>query len=161
MISDKDILARLQKGESIDDIMKEIEASVNTALSEKKRLDDEAEAKRVAEEQARLDAEKAERTAKYDAVCELLLAVAQLGHAWGWAEIETAVAECDEDDINELVDTIESYVHMFKMFGGGLTFPLGGSKPKVEVKTQPRVETVKVDASDDAITKFLKTHKLF
>lgn len=156
MISDKDILARLQKGENIDDIMKEIEASVNIALSEKKRLDDKAEAKRKAEEQARLDAEKAERTAKYDAVCELLLAVAQVGHAWGWNEIEVAVGECDEKDINELVDTIDSYIGMIKILGGGLTFPLGGSKPKaVEIRVE------KPDTPDDVIAKFLKTHKLF
>jgi len=70
------------------------------------------------------------------------------------------VAECDEDDINELVDTIESFVHMFKMFGSGLTFPLGGSKPKVEITKKPEAE-MKPNTSDDAIIKFLKAHKLF
>lgn len=168
MITDKEILERLQKGESIEDIMKEIEASVNTALSEKQRLDEEkaAEAKRQVEEQARLEAEKSKRADKYNAVCELLLAVGAIGKAWGWQEVVDVAMDCDADEINELVDTIDAYGEMVKMYAqiGGLTFPLGGSKPKVEkkveAKPQPTVEA-KVDPADEIIKKFLMGNKLF
>ena len=172
MITDKEILERLQKGESIEDIMKEIEVSVNSALSEKQRLDEEkaAEAKRIAEEQARLEAEKAKRADKYNAVCELLLAVGSIGKAWGWQEVVDVAMNCDADEINELVDTIDAYGEMVKMYAqiGGLTFPLGGSSPKVEVKPQPKVEkkpeptvATKIDTADEIIKKFLMGNKLF
>ena len=144
--------------------MKEIEASVNTALSEKQRLDEEkaAEAKRQAEEQARLAAE-AKKADKYNAVCELLIAIGSIGKAWGWQELIDVAMKCSGDEINELVDTIETYSEMVKMCAQ-ITFPLGGSKPKVETKVeakpQPTVEA-KVDPADEIIKKFLMGNKLF
>lgn len=171
MITDKDILARLVAGESIDDIMNEITKNVNSALQEKEKLDEEArikaeearkaeEAKRQAEEEAKLNKE-----AKRNAICEIINGVRALATVYGWGEI---VEFCDEmtlEDMDDLIDTIEEYAEMFKLYAkiGSLTFPLGGSKPKVEKdETKPaekKTITIKTPASavptDEAIMRFL------
>lgn len=166
MINEQDLVARLMAGESIDDIMSEITKNVNSALQEKERLDKEAAAKRQAEEDAKRKAEEERkaREAKLNnkkiAVRGLLDAIADLCDIWGWDDIAKECDDATEDDIAELVEMIDSYGEMVKMYAkiGGLTFPLGGSKPKVEKKpeetkakpVEKKSYTVKAPASSDA-----------
>lgn len=172
MITDKDILARLVAGESIDDIMSEITKNVNSALQEKEKLDKEAEEKRAAAEKARLEAEaqkKAEKQAmdkKRTAVRSLLDGIADAAEAWGWDEIAQTCDEADEADIDDLIEMIDTYGQMFKMYAqiGNLTFPLGGSKAKPEVKAEKKPEVAtkekKPVSAEEAILRFLSGNGL-
>ena len=169
MINEKDIVARLVAGESIDDIMNEITKNVNSALQEKERLDKEAEeAKRKAEaEHARQEAEKLSQEAKRNAIYEIINGLRNLATIYGWNEVIEVCNDFDEADANDLIEMIEQYAELFKMYAqiGKLTFPLGGNKPKVEtvkVEKKPTVEvkTAKVLDASDAINRFLKGYGL-
>lgn len=177
MINEKDIVARLMAGESIDDIMNEITKNVNSALQEKERLDKEAEeAKRKAEaEHARQEAEKLSQEAKRNAIYEIINGLRNLATIYGWNEVVEVCDDFDETDAKELIEMIEQYAELFKMYTqiGGLTFPLGGSSPKVEAKTQPKAKIIEIDKNptveaktakalnaSDAINRFLKGYGL-
>ena len=155
MITDKEILERLQNGEGIEAIMKEIEATVNSALSEKQRLDEEA--KRQAEaEHARQETEKIQASNnKKIAVRGLLDAIADACDIWGYTDIAVECDNASDEDVAEIVEMIDQYGEMFKLYAkiGNLTFPFGGSKPIVEKKP---VEA-KTLTSDEIIAKFLKS----
>lgn len=158
MITDKEILERLQNGENIADIMKEIEATVNTALSEKQRIDEEA--KRQAEaDHARQEAEKIQASNnKKIAVRGLLDAIAEACDVWGYTDIAVECDNMSEADIAEIVEIIDQYGEMFKLYAkiGNFTFPFGGSKPTLAVKKQPVAEEKSL-TPDEIIAKFLKS----
>lgn len=162
-----EILARLQKGESLDDIMNEITAAVNGAVAEKERLDKEEAAKREAEEVAKKEAEALQKT-KIDKVNNLLYAFGELAKVWGWTDVVDLLAEVDEEDLQDLVDTLDECGETIKAMIqlGNLTFPLGGAKPKVKsVKVsakgakEPTVK--KGTTADEVIIEFLKNAHLF
>ncbi len=169
MITDEKIFERLMNGESLDDIMAEITNSVNAAIQKKADADKAAEeAKKKAEaEHARQEAEKLNQETKRNAIYEIINGLRNLATIYGWNEVIEMCDDFDETDANDLIEMIEQYAELFKMYGqiSGLTFPLGGSKPKVKtvkVEKNPTIETKTAKALDasDVINRFLKGYGL-
>ena len=176
MISEKEIFERLMKGENLDDIMNEITASVNNAIEAKKKADAEAEeAKRKAEEVAKMEAEaKARKDAAMFNLDAIINGLCGLLVVYGYTDEAAELAKMDEEDKNDLLDSVDSMMEFGKamMMLNGTTFPLGGSKPKVGKKSEateaksakPKTYTIKTRSSSDdaeqAILKFLKGNGL-
>jgi hypothetical protein len=162
MISEKEIFERLMKGENLDDIMNEITASVNGALEAKKKADAE-EAKRKAEAEAKAK-EEAEAKARKDAAMFNLDAIINglcgLLVVYGYTDEAAELAKLSEEDKEGLLDSIDSMMELGKtmMILNGTTFPLGGTKPKVEkysdsTKTKPTVKK-EVNPFEDFFRKY-------
>ena len=158
MISEKEIFERLMKGENLDDIMNEITGEVNKAIEAKKKADAEAEeAKRKAEEEhARQEMEKIkEAKARKDAAMFNLDAIINglcgLLVVYGYTDEAAELAKMDEEDKNDLLDSIDSMMELCKWYLSisQTTFPLGGAKPRVEPKVEEKPVAKKaVDAVD-------------
>lgn len=146
MISEKEIFERLMKGEDLDDIMNEITASVNGALEAKKKADAEAEeAKRKAEEVAKLEAEaKARKDAAMFNLDAIINGLCGLLVVYGYTDEAAELAKMDEEDKTDLLDSLDSMMELCKWYLSisNATFPLGGSKPKVETKTETAAKPV-------------------
>lgn len=149
MISEKEIFDRLMKGENLDDIMNEITASVNGALEAKKKADAEAEeAKRLAEVRAKEEAEaKARKDAAMFNLDAIINGLCGLLVVYGYTDEAAELAKMGEEDKEDLLDSLDSMMALGKtmMMLNGTTFPLGGSKPKVEkysdsTKAKPTVK---------------------
>ena len=135
----EDILARLQDGDTVDEIAAEMANALNEAEAEKKALDAELAAKE-AEETRVLNAKRVAVDNMLDALCDYFVAA-------GYGEYTKDIAEIDTDQTVKLLD---SSIEMAKSLGQmkDLEFPmfgLGLTKPKVEV----------TDA-DEVIGNFLK-----
>ena len=165
MFTDEQIFERLMKGENIDDIMAEITNKVNSAIQKKADADKAAEeAKRKAEEEAQAKA-KALYTKKETAVNDLICSLMHLCELWGWDETANELGELTNEDIADIIETIDSYGEMMATYAklAKTTFPLGGAKPvvkKVEIGKNPVVEVKKPETSNDIINKFLKAYGL-
>lgn len=144
MISEKEIFDRLMKGENLDDIMNEITASVNNAIEAKKKADAEAEeAKRKAEEVAKLEAEaKARKDAAMFNLDAIINGLCGLLVVYGYTDEAAELAKMDEADKEDLLASVDSMMEFGKamMMLNGTTFPLGGTKPKVEKKAEATAE---------------------
>ena len=145
MFTKEDILARLQNGETADDIALEMATALNEATAEKETLD----AEKVAKEQEETRVLNAKRVAvdnMLDAVCDYLVASGEGNYVKDIAEIKT-------DKVIEMLDgSIEMAKSLEKL--KELEFPIFGingpvAKPKVEV----------TDA-DEVIGGFLKSFGL-
>ena len=141
-----EILARLQNGDTVDEIGAEMANALNEALAEKQALDAELAAKE-AEETRVLDAKRVAVDMMLDALCDYYVAA-------GYEEYTKDIAELDTDNIVKLLDSslkmaesLEKLKELqFPMFGQGLT------KPKVEVTN--------MDSADEVIGGFLKSFGL-
>lgn len=142
MISEKEIFERLMKGENLDDIMNEITGEVNKAIEAKKKADEEAKRKaeeaaariemeKIKEAQARKDAAMFNLDAIINGLCGLLV-------VYGYTDEAAELAKMGEEDKEDLLDSLDSMMELGKamMMLNGTTFPLGGSKPKVEKKAE-------------------------
>ena len=120
MFDKADILARLQDGDTIEDIAKEM----TDALNEADQAFQESEAKRL-EEQKRVFEQERVREAKRVAVDMMLDAVCDYLVAAGEDKLLDEVHEIDTDKVVELLDgTIEMTKSLEKL--KGLQFPLMG-----------------------------------
>ena len=164
MISEKEIFERLMKGENLDDIMNEITASVNNAIEAKKKADAEAEeAKRKAEEVAKMEAEaKARKDAAMFNLDAIINGLCGLLVVYGYTDEAAELAKMSEEDKIELLDSVDSMMELGKamMMLNGTTFPLGGAKPKVEkveateAKPVAKKKVVAVDPFEEFFKKF-------
>ena len=144
----EDILARLQNGETAEDIALEVATALNEAEAEKKALDAEKVAKE--REEARVSAAK--RVAvndMLDAVCDYLVAA-------GEGDFIEDLKEIDTDKVIEMLDgSIEMAKSLEKL--KGLEFPMFGINGSV---AKPKVHKIAVDAdkasADEVIGDFLK-----
>jgi hypothetical protein len=128
------------KGENLDDIMNEITGEVNKAIEAKKKADAEAEeAKRKAAEVAKLEAEaKARKDAAMFNLDAIINGLCGLLVVYGYTDEAAELAKISEEDKEDLLDSVDSMMELGKavMMLNGTTFPLGGSKPKVENKSE-------------------------
>ena len=144
-----DILARLQNGDTVDDIAAEMAAALNEAEAEKKALDAELAAKEK-EETRVLEAKRAAVNDMLDAVCDYLVAA-------GEGDFIEDLNEIDTDKVIELLDgSIEMAKSLEKL--KELEFPMFGINGPV---AKPRVHKIVVDAdkaaADEVIGDFLKS----
>ena len=141
MFTKEDILARLQNGETADDIANEMATALNEATAEKKALDAEAAAKEV--EDARvLSAKRTAVDNMLDAMCDYLVAA-------GEGDLIEEVKEIDTDKVIELLDgTIEfaKGLEALKNLEFGFNIPTVEKKGKCgnlscECKSKPNFPT--------------------
>jgi hypothetical protein len=142
-----DILARLQDGDTVDEIAAEMAAALNEAEAEKKALDAELAAKEK-EETRVLEAKRAAVNDMLDAVCDYLVAA-------GEGDFIEDLKEIDTDKVIEMLDgSIEMAKSLEKL--KGLQFPLGELHKAATIN--PRVHNIVVDEdnADQVIGDFLK-----
>ena len=147
MFNKKDILARLQNGETTDAIAAEMAAALNEAEAEKKALDAEKVAKEK-EETRVLEAKRAAVDDLLDALCDYLVAAGEGNYVKDIAEIKT-------DKVIEMLDgSIEMAKSLEKL--KELEFPLAELHKAATIN--PRVHKIVVDEdnADEVIGDFLK-----
>ena len=145
MFDKAEILARLQNGDSIEDIAQEMTDALNAAdeafqEAEAKRLEEE----KRASEQTRIHAAKSAAVdMMLDAVCDYLVAADE-------DKLLDKIKEIDTEKVIELLDgTIEMAKSLEKL--KGLQFPLMG----VKVPTAQKV-VVDKGSADQVLNAFLK-----
>lgn len=110
MFSKADILARLQNGETAEDIAKEMSDALNEAMSEQKA----EEAKRLEEEKA-LEAKRAEEdriyAAKREAVCEIIDGFCDFVVASGDDDMLAELQNVDVDKMVRMIDEMLELAH--------------------------------------------------
>jgi hypothetical protein len=116
-----ELLARLQKGESVDSLAAELTKAINDAHTENERIKAEAEAKRKAEAEAKRQAEMKAQD-KYDAIESLLCAIEKVIVAWDLGDdILDAVDEIDADELvkelDEAIPAAKAYAEMLEKIG--------------------------------------------
>ena len=149
----EDILARLQNGETAEDIALEVATALNEAEAEKKALDAEKVAKE--REEARVSAAK--RVAvndMLDAVCDYLVAAGE----------DDFIKDIKDIDTDKVIEMLDGSINMAKSLEKlkDLQFPLGELHKAATIN--PRVHKIVVDADEDsadaAIDSFLKSFGL-
>lgn len=157
MFTSEDILARLQNGDSVDDIATEMANALNAAKTaydeaEAKRIEEE---KRIAEAQAKVNQEKEEKRAIVQRIIDAFAGYAELIGKQEIANKLDAMTDSDFDDLADAIDVMIELIEMtenFKVLGYGNIFsPVGVKKVPKPVK-----ENVK-PTPDDIISEFLKT----
>ena len=148
MFTKEDILARLQNGETADDIAQEMATALNEATAEKEALDAELAAKEK-EEIRVLEAKRAAVDDMLDALADYLVAAGEGNYVKDIAEIKT-------DKVIEMLDgSIEMAKSLEKL--KDLEFPMFGINGPV---AKPKVHKIVVDAdadnADKVIGDFLK-----
>lgn len=149
MFTKADILARLQNGDTVDEIAKEMADALNEAEAEKRALDAELAAKEK-EETRVLEAKRAAVDDMLDALCDYLVAAGEGDYVKDIAEVKT-------DKVIEMLDgSIEMAKSLEKL--KGLQFPLAELHKAATIN--PRVHKIVVDAdadnADEVIGDFLK-----
>lgn len=145
MFDKAEILARLQDGDSIEDIAKEMTDALNAAdeafqEAEAKRLEEE---KRASEQTRIYAAKSAAVDMMLDAVCDYLVAAGE----------DKLLDEIQEIDTEKVIDLLDGTIEMAKSLEKlkGLQFPLMG----VKVPTAQKVVMNK-DTADQVLNAFLK-----
>ena len=147
MFTKADILARLQNGDTVDEIAAEMATALNEAEAEKKALDAELAAKEK-EETRVLEAKRAAVNGMLDAVCDYLVAA-------GEGDLVGELREIETDKVIELLDgSIEMAKSLEK--SKELQFPLAELHKAATIN--PRVHKIVVDEdnADQVIGDFLK-----
>ena len=148
MFTKEDILARLQNGETADDIAQEMATALNEATAEKKALDAELAAKEK-EETRVLEAKRAAVEDMLDALYDYFVAAGE-----GDFMKNTAIK------VDKVIEMIDSSIEMIKGLEKlkDLQFPLGGLHQAATIN--PKVHKIAVDAdaedADKVIGDFLK-----
>lgn len=142
---ENDIFARLQAGESVESIAKELTENLNKA-NEQYKAEQEAKAKRAEEAK--------NKTLKIEAINFLIDALVEVGQAWGLDdEVEALFADIDAEeivkDIDKAMPLIKQYVALQESMGELL-------KKVPEAKDTVDKATIKMTA-EDPIEKFLNT----
>ena len=149
MFTKEDILARLQNGDTVDEIAAEMADALNEAEAEKKALDAELAAKEK-EETRVLNAKRVAVDGMLDAVCDYLVAS-------GEGDLITDIKDIETDKVIEMLDgSIEMAKSLEKL--KDLQFPLRELHKAATIN--PKVHKIVVDAdkasADEVIGDFLK-----
>lgn len=146
----EDILARLQNGETADDIALEMATALNEATAEKETLD----AEKVAKEREKARVSAAKRVAvndMLDAVCDYLVAAGE----------SDFIKDLNEIDTDKVIEMLDGSINMAKSLKKlkDLQFPLGELHKAATIN--PRVHKIVADAdaedADEVIGNFLKS----
>lgn len=161
MFNKDDILARLQNGDSVDEIATEMANALNAA----KTSYDEAEAKRIEEEkkiaeaQAKIDAENQKKRAIIQRIIDAFADYAELIGKQDIADKLDAMEDNDLDEIAEAIDAMIELAEMaekFKVLEYGNPFAF--VNPTVWNVSVPKpVQKAVKPTPDDIISEFLKT----
>ena len=150
MFTKADILARLQNGDTVDEIAAEMANTLNEAEAEKRALDAELAAKEK-EETRVLEAKRAAVNDILDAVCDYLVAAGE----------DDFIKDLNEIDTDKVIEMLDGSIKMAKSLEQlkKLQFPLGELHKAATIN--PRVHKIVVDAdednADEVIGNFLKS----
>ena len=160
MFTSEDILARLQNGDSVDEIATEMANALNAA----KTSYDEAEAKRIEEErriaevQAKANQEKEEKRALIDNILEDIIAYLEYT---GHQDMTKQLIELADEDVDNLADALDAMIELavmaekFKVLEYGN--PFGFMNPVGMKKVPKPAQKAVKPTPDDIISEFLKT----
>ena len=149
MFTKADILARLQNGDTVDEIAAEMANALNEAEAEKKALDAELAAKEK-EETRVLNAKRMAVNDILDAVCDYLVAAGE----------DDFIKDLNEIDTDKVIEMLDSSIKMAKSLEKlkDLQFPLTELHRAATIN--PKVHKIVVDAdadnADKVIGDFLK-----
>lgn len=152
----EDILARIQSGDSVDEIAKEMTDALNEAkaqydAAEAKRQAELEAARKQAEEDARRNQEKEEKRSLIDNILQSVIAYLEYT---GHQDMVKQLIDLTDEDVDNLADALDAMVEIAvmteKMQGLGL-FTANPFKPT------PVVKKVIDPSPDDIISEFLKT----
>lgn len=149
MFTKEDILARLQNGETADDIALQMATALNEATAEKKALDAELAAKEK-EEIRVLNAKRVAVDSMLDALCDYLVAAGEGNYVKDIAEVKT----------DKVIEMLDGSIAMAKSLEKlkDLQFPLAELHKAATIN--PKVHKIVVDAdaedADKVIGDFLK-----
>ena len=156
MFNKDDILARLQNGDSVDEIATEMANALNAA----KTSYDEAEAKRIEEEKKIAEAQ-AENQKKRAIIQRIIDAFADYAELIGKQDIADKLDAMEDNDLDEIAEAIDAMIELaemaekFKVLEYGN--PFGFMNP-VGMKDLPKpVQKAVKPTPDDIISEFLKT----
>ena len=150
MFTKADILARLQDGDTVDDIAAEMAAALNEAEAEKKALDAELAAKEK-EDTRVLEAQRAAVNDMLDAVCDYLVAAGE----------DDFIKDLNEIDTDKVIEMLDGSIEMAKSLEKlkELEFPRRELHKAATIN--PKVHKIVVDAdednADEVIGNFLKS----
>ena len=147
-----ELLARLQKGESVDNLAAELTKAINDAHTENERIKAEQEAKRRAELEAKRQAEQLAQD-KYDAIDSLLCAVEKVIVAWDLGDdMLDFVGEIDTDELvqelDEAIPAAKAYVELMEKIGS-----LREARPVADTAS---AKTNKNDPIEDFLNQFVR-----
>lgn len=149
MFTKADILARLQNGDTVDEIAAEMANALNEAEAEKKALDAELAAKEK-EETRVLNAKRMAVDGMLDALCDYLVAAGE----------DDFIKDLNEIDTDKVIEMLDGSIEMAKSLEKlkDLQFPLTELHKAATIN--PRVHKIVVDAdadnADKVIGDFLK-----
>ena len=142
MFTKADILARLQNGDTVDDIAAEMANALNEAEAEKKALDAELAAKEK-EETRVLNAKRVAVDSMLDALCDYLVAAGE----------DDFIKDLNEIDTDKVIEMLDGSIKIAKSLEKvkDLEFPM------FSVNNLPKAKiTVAPDSADKVISEFLK-----
>lgn len=147
-----ELLARLQKGESVDSLAAELTKAINDAHIENERIKAEQEAKRRAELEAKRQAEMKAQD-KYDAIESLLCAIEKTIIAWDLGDdILNAIEEINTEELvqelDEAIPAAKAYVEMMEKIGS-----LREARPASDTAS---AKTNKNDPIEDFLNQFVR-----
>ena len=143
---ENDIFTRLQAGENIEDIAKELTANLNKA-NEQYKVFQEAQAKERAKK-VELENQKA---IKVDAINFLIDALVEVGQAWNLDdEVEAIFSDINTE---EIVEDIDNAIPIIKQYLA-LQKTMGDLLEKTPEEKRIDTETIKMTA-EDPIEQFL------
>ena len=139
MFTKEDILARLQNGDTVDDIAAEMADALNEAEAEKKALDAELAAKEK-EETRVLNAKRVAVDVMLDALCDYLVAAGE----------DDFIKDLNEIDTDKVIEMLDGSIEMAKSLEKlkELEFPLAELHKAATIN--PRVHKIVVDADEDS-----------
>lgn len=109
-----EFLARLQAGETADNLAAELTKAINDANKENERLKAEAEAKRKADEAAEFRARELARD-KAEAIDSLLVALENIVIMWGLGdELVEVIEHINPDDVVQEMDKIKDLMDKYE-----------------------------------------------
>ena len=135
MFTNEDILARLQNGDTVDEIAAEMADALNEAEAEKKALDAELAAKEKEETRVQ-EAKRVAVDNMLDAVCDYLVASGE----------DDFIKDIKDIDTDKVIEMLDGSINMAKSLKKlkDLQFPLGELHKAATIN--PRVHKIVVDA---------------
>lgn len=157
MFTSEDILARLQNGDSVDEIATEMANALNAA----KTSYDEAEAKRIEEEKRIAEAKakaEAENQKKRAIIQRIVDAFADYADLMGKQDIADKLDAMEDKDLDEVAEAINAMIELVEMTEKLKVLEFGNLFNPVGMKKVPKpVQKAVKPTPDDIISEFLKT----
>jgi hypothetical protein len=156
----EDILARIQDGDSVDDIAKEMTDALNEAkaqydAAEAKRQAELEAARKQAEEDARAYQEKEEKKILVDNIIQSVITYLEYT---GHQDMANQLIDSTDADVDTIAEAFDAMIELFEMTEKLKVLEYGNPFNPVGMKKLRKPVQKAVDPTpDDIISEFLKT----